>query len=645
MKTTLYFTLTLLTFLTLTFVSNSFAQDDSAEYVVRVVYFLPNDRQQDPDINTKLDILIKDIQQYYANMMEFHGFDRKTFRIETDGAENVIVHHVNGKFNDAYYQTSGGSWRVFDQVEEQFDTSNNIYLIVLDISSSYLEGTGSESGGLAGLGSGNSLSGSALVTASDTIVAFHELGHTFGLRHNSFLDAKPYYPYPGTDTMTRSFCAAEWLDVHRYFNTSQNAFNENTNVQMLTLTLASPPYNIRLRFEVNDSDGLQQAQLYKPYGDYPSVIACQELNGNKTTVEFITDNIIGGNTILLRVMDVNGNFTSHRFPIDTTALLPPPEVVSIPDTNLAAAVRETLGLASQDPITQLDMVRLTNFSHGNRQITELTGLQHATNIYWLVLWGNQISDITVLAGLTDLVALFLDSNQISDITPLANLTNLFTLLVEGNSISDITPLANLTRLEALNLRGNQISDVSPLAELTNLRILHLTGNKISDVSPLAELVNLKELHLEGNPIKDREPLLALLQKNPDVKIYLEWGSEPLPVTLSHFRAEHTDAGVVIKWTTESEVDNAGFYILRSETKDGAFKVVNPSMVQGAGTTGERSNYTWIDTTAKPNTVYYYQIEDVSYAGVRKQLATVRLKGLVSASGKLATRWADLKTQN
>ena len=116
----------------------------------------------------------------------------------------------------------------------------------------------------------------------------------------------------------------------------------------------------------------------------------------------------------------------------------------------------------------------------------------------------------------------------------------------------------------------------------------------------------------------------------------------MPVTLSHFRAEHTNAGVVLKWTTQSEVDNAGFYILRSETKDGEFAVVNPAMIQGAGTTGERNEYTWTDTTAKPNTVYYYQIEDVSHAGDRKKLATVRLKGLVSASGKLTTRWADLK---
>ena len=68
------------------------------------------------------------------------------------------------------------------------------------------------------------------------------------------------------------------------------------------------------------------------------------------------------------------------------------------------------------------------------------------------------------------------------------------------------------------------------------------------------------------------------------------------------------------------------------------------MIQGAGTTGERNNYTWKDTTAKPNVVYYYRIEDVSYAGVRQQLATVRLRGLVSASGKLITSWGDVKMQ-
>ncbi len=119
----------------------------------------------------------------------------------------------------------------------------------------------------------------------------------------------------------------------------------------------------------------------------------------------------------------------------------------------------------------------------------------------------------------------------------------------------------------------------------------------------------------------------------------------LPVTLSHFGANRTDVGVVVKWTTESELDNAGFNILRSETKNGEFKVINlKGIIAGHGTTNERHTYTWTDTTAKPNVAYYYQIEDISHAGVRQQLATVRMRGFVSASGKLTTRWGDLKLQ-
>ena len=119
---------------------------------------------------------------------------------------------------------------------------------------------------------------------------------------------------------------------------------------------------------------------------------------------------------------------------------------------------------------------------------------------------------------------------------------------------------------------------------------------------------------------------------------------PLPVTLSHFRAEKTDTGVVINWTTESELENAGFYILRSETKAGEFKVVNPSMIQGAGTTGERNEYAWTDTTAKPDVVYYYRIEDISFTGVRQTLATKMLQGIFSAKNRWTTQWGKLKSR-
>ena len=554
-----------------------------------------------------------------------------------------------------------------------------------------------------------------------------------------------------------SLCAAERLNLNPYFNPTQGPMNYNTSVQMLPPILATSPDAIRLRFQVSDPDGLYLFQL-GTFHDF-TLESCKFLQGEyDTIIEFTTTEfpIKENNPVVVNVLDIHGNIRHAEFTIDVNDLLPHPEVILIPDKNLAAAVRNTLKLEPNSTITQLDMLNLFSIDLVSKQIMNLAGLEHAknlstlspssnqivdltpiaglkrltildlnnnqidditpitrmtrlkvldldrnpildftplttltrlhvlrlnqtnisntnpivgvisklsslrslyldrnqisditslaelTNLEQLSLYANKIKDITPLAKLTRLEVLNLRGNQISDITSLAGLTNLNRLTLSNNQISDITPLAKLTRLGVLNLRGNQISDITSLAGLTNLNRLTLSNNQISDITPLAELVNLEELHLEGNPIKDRKPLLELLEKNPDIKIYLEWDSEPLPVTLSHFRAELTDAGVALKWTTESEVDNAGFYILRSETKDGEFKVVNPSMVQGAGTIGERSNYTWIDTTAKPNTVYYYQIEDVSYAGVRKQLATVRLKGLVSASGKLATRWADLK---
>ena len=300
--------------------------------------------------------------------------------------------------------------------------------------------------------------------------------------------------------------------------------------------------------------------------------------------------------------------------------------------------------------TELDhLTTLTNLTHltlGSNQITDIRPLTELTNLTRLGLGRNQLTDIRPLTELTNLTFLTLYHNQITDteLNHLTKLTNLTRLYLDNNKLTDISPLADLTSLEWLYLDNNKLTDISPLADLTNLTRLELHGNQISDVSPLLALTNLERLYIYDNPIKNIKPLLTLLQQNPGIIIYLKSRREALPVTLSHFSAEHTDAGIILKWTTESEVDNAGFYIYRSKTKDGEFKVVNTELIQGAGTIGERNEYTWTDTTAKPNTVYYYRIEDVSHAGVREQLATVRLRGFVSASGKRTTSWADLKGQ-
>ena len=740
MKITLCFTLS--TFVLCAFVPNISAQDASPEYTVRVIYVVPNDRKPDPNMDMKLDVLMKETQQFYADLMVYHGFDRKTFRLETDATGNVIVHHVDGKHNNAYYQNesedSEGSMIVWDEIEEHFDLSKNIYVLVLDISDHIVAYGGIPVSGLAG--DLNSHYGKVLIPAFNPAIAlWHELGHAFGLTHDSRSDAEAKrWVHPDTqDPMITSFCAAEWLDVSRYFNPIQDivlARDNAAQVKMLKPTRGAAPYAIRIQFEVTDVDGLHHAQLNASSLYDSGVIGCKKVNGKASTIEFVTTRVIGGisESVQLRLIDRYGNFTNHSFPIDITNLLPDPKVVSIPDPKLALAVRETLDLAPDDTITQIVMRRLINFSATGRQITDLTGLESAHNIRDLWLDNNQIRDLTPLSGLTELSRLELSENPLRDITPLAKLKNLSRFECRNAQIRDIAPIAKVTSLRKIDLMGNPIGDITSLTGLTNLFEVHLgsdqqplsditplsglvnlkaltllsasipdihliakltqltylnlydvpvnditsliglaklkslsltscnidnirsldrlkhletlvlTDNQISDVTPLTQLVNLRELRLEDNPIKDTAPLHELLRKNPDVKIYLKHGSDPLPVALSSFRAEWTDKGVVLKWTTESEVDTAGYNILRSETKDGPFEIVNPKIIQGTGTTAERNAYTWTDTTAKPNTVYYYQIEDVSSAGVSKPLATVQMSLLVSARGKLMTRWADLK---
>ena len=118
--------------------------------------------------------------------------------------------------------------------------------------------------------------------------------------------------------------------------------------------------------------------------------------------------------------------------------------------------------------------------------------------------------------------------------------------------------------------------------------------------------------------------------------------KPLPVELSQFSAKFVKNEVVINWTTESELNNAGFNILRSTSPTQNFRPINPKLIQGAGTTGQRNTYQFIDKTAKPDVAYYYRLEDVDLAGTRGITTTYRLLGAITPTGKLMTTWGTLK---
>lgn len=182
---------------------------------------------------------------------------------------------------------------------------------------------------------------------------------------------------------------------------------------------------------------------------------------------------------------------------------------TVPDEKLAAVVREALELDATDPITPRELATLTSLDGSSRGIVDLTGLEHATRLTRLGLWGNSISNVAPLARLTHLKSLYLSANSISDLRPLARLTHLRTLVLNDNFISNVAPLAHLRNLRQLYLAGNSINNLHPLTGLANLSVLYLHTNSISDLHPLAHLTHLSVLGLWDNSIVDVTPLTGL----------------------------------------------------------------------------------------------------------------------------------------
>ena len=183
--------------------------------------------------------------------------------------------------------------------------------------------------------------------------------------------------------------------------------------------------------------------------------------------------------------------------------------ILIADANLEAALREALNKAAGD-IVGSDARSLTQLVATDRDIRQLDGLEHFTNLTELDLTLNQIADVSALAQLTELTTLRLGRNQIADLSPLASLTGLSRLEIFTNPIEALSPLSGLIGLSVLDLRNSGITDVRPLAGLTGLDWLLLTGNQIADISPLAGLAGLGQLELLNNQIEDVSALSSLV---------------------------------------------------------------------------------------------------------------------------------------
>ena len=86
------------------------------------------------------------------------------------------------------------------------------------------------------------------------------------------------------------------------------------------------------------------------------------------------------------------------------------------------------------------------------------------------------------------------------------------------------------------------------------------------------------------------------------------------ITLSSFTAKASNGRVKLEWSTESEIENAGFNIYRSETEVGGYEKINTELITAKGSETKGAKYVFIDNIAKNRKTYFYKLEDIDLNG-------------------------------
>lgn len=89
----------------------------------------------------------------------------------------------------------------------------------------------------------------------------------------------------------------------------------------------------------------------------------------------------------------------------------------------------------------------------------------------------------------------------------------------------------------------------------------------------------------------------------------------VPVELSSFTATPREGGVRLEWTTQSESENLGFHIYRSDSEQTGYHPITMELIPGAGTSPTVHSYKYLDRSVVDGSTYYYRLVDISTDGI------------------------------
>jgi hypothetical protein len=79
---------------------------------------------------------------------------------------------------------------------------------------------------------------------------------------------------------------------------------------------------------------------------------------------------------------------------------------------------------------------------------------------------------------------------------------------------------------------------------------------------------------------------------------------------------------IITWSTESEVNTAGFHVYRATQPDGPYERVTTELIPSSPDAFTGGEYQFRDPTVEAGTTYYYQLEELETTGTFTRLPDV-----------------------
>ena len=302
--------------------------DGKLPFIVKTVYFRPADAPPAP--NT-IGALMKEAQAFYASEMARHGFEPKTFRLETDAQGTVMVHKRNGK-RQTWEYLNATSHKVAQEMPAQFKDPNTVYVFIvggLQLVENHACGIGTSITG-AFCGGNAFVPGSGHCLNVKTIA--HELGHTFGLWHELANTHALMFSPAGPELQ---YFECRWLDKQHYFN-NLHQINGVPRVTKTHPIVASEENTneVKFRVEVASINPLHQLQLFRA-GDN-GVLGWSKLSGRSDTAIIAARRtwLKGYTQVAFQVLDTQGNHLMHyihfRLPDPNVMLTQEPIKPTIP---------------------------------------------------------------------------------------------------------------------------------------------------------------------------------------------------------------------------------------------------------------------------------------------------------------------------